>query len=170
MSTSKLGSIIETTIRSHGFKPISNLTGHQIGRYVVHTGTSLPNVTQLFSSKIKQGGEYAIEPFVTLPKAAGRVENGTEATIFRFLKSRSTTNPNAKKLLKYIEENFRTLPFAERWLQNVVPVEYYKEAFRELLKSKALMQYPIFVEASGKTVAQAEHTVLIVEDGCVVLT
>jgi methionyl aminopeptidase len=170
MSTSKLGSIIETTIRSHGFKPISNLTGHQIGRYVVHTGTSLPNVTQLFSSKIKQGGEYAIEPFVTLPKAAGRVENGTEATIFRFLKSRSTTNPNAKKLLKYIEENFRTLPFAERWLQNTVPVEYYKEAFRELLKSKALMQYPIFVEASGKTVAQAEHTVLIVEDGCVVLT
>jgi methionyl aminopeptidase len=170
MSTSKLGSIIETTIKSHGFKPISNLTGHQIGRYVVHTGTSLPNVTQLFSSKIKQGGEYAIEPFVTLPKAAGRVENGTEATIFRFLKSRSTTNPHAKKLLKYIEENFRTLPFAERWLQNVVPIEYYKEAFRELLKSKALMQYPIFVEASGKTVAQAEHTVLIVEDGCDVLT
>jgi methionine aminopeptidase len=32
------------------------------------------------------------------------------------------------------------------------------------------MQYPIFVEASGKMVAQAEHTVLIVEDGCVVLT
>jgi methionyl aminopeptidase len=170
MSTSKLGSIIETTIRSLGFKPISNLTGHQIGRYVVHTGTSLPNVTQLFSSKIKQGGVYAIEPFVTLSKAAGRVENGTEVTIFRFLKSRSTANPHAKKLLKYIEENFRTLPFAERWLQNVVPMEYYKEAFRELLKSKALMQYPIFVEASGKTVAQAEHTVLIVEDGCVVLT
>ena len=170
MSTSKLGSIIETTIRSLGFKPISNLTGHQVGRYIVHTGTSLPNVPQLFSSKIKQGGVYAIEPFVTVSKAAGRVENGKEVTIFRFIKSRSTANPHAKKLLKHIEENFRTLPFAERWLQNVVPAEYYKEAFRELLKSKALMQYPVFVEASGKTVAQAEHTVLIVEDGCVVLT
>ena len=170
MSTSKLGSIIETTIRSHGFKPISNLTGHQVGRYIVHTGTSLPNVPQLFSSKIKEGGVYAIEPFVTLPKAAGRVENGKEVTIFRFIKSRSTTDPYAKKLLKYIEENFRTLPFAERWLQNVVPTEHYREAFRGLLNSKALMQYPIFVEASGKTVAQAEHTVLIVEDGCEVLT
>jgi methionine aminopeptidase len=32
------------------------------------------------------------------------------------------------------------------------------------------MGYPIFVEASRKPVAQAEHTVLIVKDGCVVLT
>ncbi|PIU58941.1 type II methionyl aminopeptidase, partial [Candidatus Bathyarchaeota archaeon CG07_land_8_20_14_0_80_47_9] len=65
---------------------------------------------------------------------------------------------------------FRTLPFAERWLQGVVPEEHYREAFRELLKSKALMEYPIFVEASRKIVAQAEHTVLIVRDGCAVLT
>jgi len=170
MSTSKLGSIIETTIKSRGFKPVSNLTGHQVGRYVVHTGTSLPNVSQLSFSKIKLGGVYAIEPFVTLPKAAGRVENGDEVTIFRFLKSRSVQNPHAKQLLKYIEDNFRTLPFAERWLKDVVSQEYHKEAFHELLRSKTLMQYPIFVEASGKMVAQAEHTVLIVENGCVVLT
>ncbi len=170
MSTSKLGSIIETTIKSRGFKPVSNLTGHQVGRYVVHTGTSLPNVSQLSFSKIKLGGVYAIEPFVTLPKAAGRVENGDKVTIFRFLKSRSVQNPHAKQLLKYIEDSFRTLPFAERWLKDVVAQEYHKEAFHELLRSKTLMQYPIFVEASGKMVAQAEHTVLIVENGCVVLT
>lgn len=170
MSTSKLGAIIEGVIKSRGFKPISNLTGHQIGRYVVHTGTSLPNVSQLFSTKIKLGGEYAIEPFVTVPNAAGRVENGNEATIFRFLRSRSTKNPHGRELQKYIEDNFRTLPFAERWLQNVVPQQYYREAFNELLASKALTKYPIFVEASRKTVAQAEHTVLIVADGCSLLT
>jgi methionyl aminopeptidase len=169
-STSKLGTIIERVIKSRGFKPISNLTGHQVGRYVVHTGTSLPNVSQFFSTKIKLGGVYAIEPFVTVPNAAGRVENGDEATIFRFLRSRSTKNPHARELQKYIEENFRTLPFTERWLQNVVPQQYYREAFDELLASKTLMKYPIFVEASGKTVAQAEHTVLIVADGCSVLT
>lgn len=170
MSTSKLGSIIEATVKSRGFKPISNLTGHQIGRYMVHTGTSLPNVPQLFSSKVKLGGVYAIEPFVTLPKAIGRVENGDESTIFRFLKSRSMNNHYAKQLLKYIEENFRTLPFTERWLQDIVPQEYYKAAFDELIRSKTVTDYPIFVEASGKVVAQAEHTVLIVENGCLVLT
>jgi len=170
MSTSKLGAIIEKTIKSHGFKPISNLTGHQVGRYLVHAGTSLPNVAQLSFSKIKLGEVYAIEPFVTLPDAVGRVEDGEEATIFRFLKSKSLKNPYAKQLLKHIEENFRTLPFAERWLQSIVPKGHYREAFRELLSSKALMGYPIFVEVSRKPVAQAEHTVLIVEDGCVILT
>jgi methionyl aminopeptidase len=79
-------------------------------------------------------------------------------------------SPHAKQLLKYIEENFKTLPFAERWLQSVIPKEHYREAFRELLSSKCLMGYPVFVEVSRKPVAQAEHTVLIVEDGCVVLT
>jgi methionyl aminopeptidase len=170
VSTSQLGSIIESSIKSRGFKPVSNLTGHQVGRYLVHTGTSLPNVAQLFSSKLKLGGTYAVEPFVTLPNAAGRVEDGDEAAIFRFVKSRSLKNNHARQLLKYVEVNFRTLPFAERWLQNVVPQENYREAFHELLSSKCLMQYPVFVEASGKTVAQAEHTVLVIEGGCSVLT
>ncbi|MDH5483203.1 MAG: type II methionyl aminopeptidase [Candidatus Bathyarchaeota archaeon] len=170
MPTSKLGAIIEKIIKSRGFQPVSNLTGHQVGRYLVHAGTSIPNVAQMSFSRIKLGGVYAIEPFVTLPNAVGRVENGEEVTIFRFLKSRSLKNPHAKQLLKHIEENFRTLPFAERWLQDVVPDEHYLEAFRELLSSKVLMGYPIFVEVSRKPVAQAEHTVLIVKDGCVVLT
>jgi methionyl aminopeptidase len=170
MSTSKLGAIIEKTIKSRGFKPISNLTGHQVGRYLVHAGTSLPNVSHLSFSKIKLGEVYAIEPFVTLPDAVGKVENSEEVTIFRFLKHKSLKNPYAKQLLKHIEENFRTLPFAERWLRGVVPKEHHREAFLELLSSKALMGYPIFIEASRKPVAQAEHTVLMVKDGCVVLT
>ncbi len=170
MPTARLGAIIEDSVKSRGFKPISNLCGHQVGRYVIHTGTSIPNVSQLSLAKIKLGGVYAIEPFVTVPDAVGRVENGDESTIFRLVKSRSMKNPYAKQLLKYIEENFRTLPFAERWLQDVVPKENYKEAFRELLAAKALMDYPIFVEVSRKTVAQAEHTVLMMKDRAVILT
>jgi methionyl aminopeptidase len=170
ISTSTLGGMIEKTIKSRGFRPISNLNGHQVGRYLVHTGTSIPNVSQISFSKIKLGGAYAIEPFTTLPDAVGRVEDGEEVTIFRFLKSKSLKNLHAKRLLGFIEENFRTLPFAERWLQGVVPDERYREAFRELLSSKAISGFPVFVEASRKPVAQAEHTVLVVEDGCLVLT
>lgn len=170
MPTGKIGEVIEKTIRSRGFKPISNLTGHQIGRYLVHAGASIPNVSQISISKVKLGAVYAIEPFVTLPNAAGRVENSKETTIFRFLKVKSLKNLYAKQLLKYILENFRTLPFAERWLMGVVPMEHHKRAFEELLKSKTIMGYPIFVEVSRKPVAQAENTVLVVEDGCVVLT
>jgi len=170
VSTSKLGTIIERAIKAYGLKPISNLTGHQVGRYLVHTGTSIPNVPQLFASRIKQGSIYAIEPFVTLQDAVGKVEDGETTTIYRYVKSRSLASSHAKQLLKYIEENFRTLPFAERWLKGVIPAENHNEAFRELISSKALTGYPIFVEASRKPVAQAEHTVLVVKDGCVVLT
>jgi methionyl aminopeptidase len=170
MSTSKIGAVIEQAIKSRGYRPISNLTGHQVGRYLVHAGTSLPNVAHISLTKVRLGEAYAVEPFVTVQNAAGKVEESSEVTIFRFVKQKPLKNPYAKKLLTYIEENFRTLPFAERWLQGIVPQEHYQEAFRELLVSKAVMGYPVFVEASGKPVAQAEHTVLLVEDGCLVLT
>jgi len=170
MSTSKIGAVIEQAIKSRGYRPVSNLTGHQVGRYLVHAGTSLPNVAHISLTKVRLGEAYAVEPFVTVQNAAGKVEESREVTIFRFVKQKPLKNPYAKKLLTYIEENFRTLPFAERWLQGIVPQEHYQKAFRELLVSKAVMGYPVFVEASGKPVAQAEHTVLLVEDGCLVLT
>jgi methionyl aminopeptidase len=112
----------------------------------------------------------AIEPFVTVANAAGRVKEGDEATIFRFVKRRSLKNQYAKRLMSHIEASYRTLPFSERWLRGVVPQEHHSSAFRELLSSKCLASYLIFIEASGKHVAQAEHTVLVVKNGCEVLT
>lgn len=170
LSTGKVGATIENAIKTRGFRPISNLCGHQIGRYIIHTGTSIPNVPQLSFSKFRPGGVYAIEPFVTAAKAVGRVENGDEATIFRLVKSRALANPHSKKLLKHVEDNFKTLPFAERWLKGIVPEENHREAFQQLLKSKVFMKYPVFVEVSRQTVAQAEHTVLVLKNGCTVLT
>jgi methionyl aminopeptidase len=170
MPVSKIGGIIEKAIKNRGFKPISNLTGHSVGRYLIHAGTSIPNVAQMSLTKLKAGELYAIEPFVTLPEAVGRVEDGSETTIFRLVKAKSVKNPYAKELLKHIESNFRTLPFAERWLKGIVPKEQYHEAFKELRASKVLMGYPIFVEMSRKPVAQAEHTVLITGDTCEILT
>lgn len=170
ISASNLGGVIEKTIKSHGFKPISNLCGHGVGRYLVHSGTSLPNVSQVSLTKLKMGGVYAIEPFVTVQDAAGRVEDGESVTIYRFVKPRSLKSEYAKKMLAYIQENIRTLPFAERWLLGVIPKEHHEEAFKELLTSKSLTYYPIFVEVSRKVVAQAEHTVLVTRDSCEVLT
>jgi methionyl aminopeptidase len=170
MTLGKIGGIIEKAIKNRGFKPISNLTGHSVGRYLIHAGISIPNVSQISFTKIKSGEVYAIEPFVTLPEAIGRVDDSVQITIYRLLKSKSIKNQYSKKLLKHIETNFRSLPFAERWLNAIIPKEKHKEAFEELLKEKAITGYPVFVEASKKPVAQAEHTVLIKENGCEVLT
>jgi len=170
ISTPKLGSAIQKTIKTYGCKPISNLTGHQIGRYLIHTGKSIPNVSHLIGSKIGEGEVVAIEPFVTVTNAAGRVRDGDEKTIFRFMKHKSLKSSHTKRLLNHIEANFKTLPFSERWLKGTLPEEHHPTAFRELLSSKCLMSYPVFVEVSGKPVAQAEHTVLVTKSGCEVLT
>jgi methionyl aminopeptidase len=170
VTLSKIGSTIEGAIKNRGFRPISNLTGHSVGRYLIHAGTSIPNVAQFSLTKLKAGGIYAKEPFVTVPEAIGRIEDGKTVAIFRLVKAKSAKTPYAKQLLKYIENNFHTLPFAERWLKNAVPKEKHREAFREVLASKAVTGYPVLVEASGKPVTQAEHTVFVTEDGCEVLT
>ncbi|MFB0501490.1 MAG: type II methionyl aminopeptidase, partial [Candidatus Bathyarchaeia archaeon] len=170
LSMSRFGSTIQKTIKTRGFKPVSNLTGHQIGRYLVHAGKSLPNVSHLSIARVSQGEVYGVEPFITLPKAVGKVKSGSEAHIFRLSRHKSLKNPHAKQLLNYVRKNFRTLPFTERWLQRCVSQDRYKDAFSELLSSRSLMSYPVFIEASGKLVAQAEHTILVVKDGCVVLT
>jgi methionyl aminopeptidase len=170
LSITRFGSEIQKTIKTRGYKPISNLTGHLIKRYIIHAGKSLPNVFNLSTSRIKEGEIYGVEPFVTVTDAIGRVENLREKTIFRFQKNKSLKNNYAKQILRYIKKNFLTLPFTERWLNKFASSSNYKRAFSELLSSKAVMGYPIFVEASRKPVAQAEYSILIEKDGCTVLT
>ncbi len=166
----KIGSAIESAIRNRGFKPIANLTGHSVGLFLIHAGTSIPNVSQISFTKLKTGEVFAIEPFVTVREAGGIVEDSPPQTIFRLVKAKNARSEYAKLLAKFIEENFRTLPFAERWLKGVVPTAHYSEAFRELLVTKVISGYPVFVEVTRKPVAQAEHTVLIKEDRCEILT
>jgi len=170
LSMSQFGSEIQRLIKSRGFKPVSNLTGHQVGRYLIHTGKSLPNVSHLSLEKIRSGEVYAIEPFVTLSDAVGKVESGSEAYIFRFVKHKSLKSRDSRNLLNYIVKNFRTLPFSERWLSLYLREDWYGQAFSELLSTKSLMSYPVFIEASRKPIAQAEHTVLVGEKETVVLT
>lgn len=170
IQVSEIGQAVERTIKNRGFKPISNLTGHSVGRYLIHAGTSIPSVGGFNPHKLETGGVYAVEPFVTTPDAAGMVDDTPQNTIYRFLKTKSLKTEPAKKLIKYIEKEFHTLPFAERWTIGVLPKEQHKAAFKELLASKSIMSYPVFVEVSGKPVAQVEHTMLVTENGCEVLT
>jgi methionyl aminopeptidase len=170
LSITRFGSEIQKTIKIRGYKPISNLTGHLIKRYIIHAGKSLPNVFNLSTSRIKEGEVYGVEPFVTVTDANGRVDNLKEEYIFRYQKNKSLKSPYAKQMLSYIKKNFLTLPFTERWLNKFATSSNYKSAFSELLSSKAVIGYPVFVEASRKPVAQAEYTILIEKDGCTILT
>jgi len=165
----KVSSEIQATIERYGFKPIHNLTGHEIARYLIHAGRSIPNVLHVSTDRFLPGKVYAIEPFVTVKNASGRVIDGLEKHIFRLVKRKFFKRPAVQSLLKFIEDNFKTLPFAERWLKKYYGEEY-RQFFPEMLSSKCLMAYPVFIESSLKPVAQAEHTIYVGNREVIVLT
>jgi len=166
---SRISATIERAIRARGCKPISNLTGHNLARYTIHAGISIPNVAHRSLKRLEVGQAYAIEPFATEGWGAGFVIEGLETTIFRLAKTKAR-GKQARELLKRIQEAFKTLPFAERWLWRLVPRNKYEGAWRELLSSGAIMGYPVFIERTGCPVAQAEHTIVVLEDKCVITT
>jgi methionyl aminopeptidase len=152
-----LSRAIERAIHAGGFKPIENLTGHTIERYLLHAGKSIPNASGMSSDHLEEGEVVAIEPFAT--NGAGRIENGAFGNIVRFRSDPGSASPEAGRWF----QRFRTLPFTLRW----VPPEE-RSAFKGL--RRFLQSYPVFVEAGGGLVAQAEHTVLVTATGAEVLT
>jgi methionyl aminopeptidase len=165
-----IGAIIEKTIKSRGAIPIRNLTGHRMARYVVHAGQSIPNVPDPNGHTLREGEVYAIEPFSVPPTASGMITDGPTGHIYLFKKKRRVRSETAKRMLKVIQSEYRTLPFASRWIQGRFQGQEGVEAFSELLRSRCIYSYPQLVEKSRAPVAQAEHTVIVTEDGCTVTT
>lgn len=164
----KVGEIIEKTITSRGFKPVSNLTGHSMDQYILHSGLSIPNIKEKNHHKLEEGDVLAIEPFVT--DGVGRVTDMGDAYIFRFLRDRPLRMIHAKKLLGQIKNEYRNLPFAQRWLLDHFDKHRLNASLRQLIQSRAVYPYHVLKEKSNAWVAQAEHTVIVEKDGCEVIT
>jgi len=167
---SDVGEQIEKTIAQYGCRPIRNLTGHKVERYTIHAGLSVPNVSGPTPGRFQTGDIYAIEPFVTLKEAAGRVEDSDQMFIFRAVRERGVRSESAKKVVEYVRRTYRTLPFASRWLYSSLGKAVVDDGFSEAVRTRCISGYPVLVEASGRIVTQAEHTVIVKENGCEVLT
>lgn len=167
---SDVGAQIEKAITQYGCKPIRNLTGHKIERYTIHAGKSVPNVAGPVFGRFQVGEVYAIEPFVTTREAAGKVVDTESAFIYRAVRERGVRSEAARTIVEHVRRTYRTLPFASRWLYSSLGKTVVDSGFSEALRARCISGYPVLVEASGKVVTQAEHTVLVRENGCEVLT
>jgi len=166
VSLTKVGEAIELTIKSFGFRPISNLTGHLIKRFELHAGKSVPNVGGKKGDIARAGEVFAIEPFAT--SGDGSVVNGEGGNIYRFVGRKKAKDADAARLLEAIEREFSTLPFAQRWCKGLC--EDPKKSIRLLKATGALYAYPVLVEKGWGAVSQHEHSVLITKSGGVQLT
>ncbi|PIN78192.1 type II methionyl aminopeptidase [Candidatus Woesearchaeota archaeon CG10_big_fil_rev_8_21_14_0_10_34_12] len=152
----EIGKAIEEEIEKKGFTSIKNLSGHEIGHYELHAGLTIPNYSNKSDVEL-DGGIYAIEPFAT--SGQGLIYDGKESGIFRIENSGNVRDATARKILKFVEEEYKTLPFCERWIKKKFPNSRF--AISLLKKSGILHEYSTLVEKSHKPVSQSEATVII---------
>jgi methionyl aminopeptidase len=169
--SSEIGKTIENTITYNGLKPIQNLSGHSLERYVIHAGKSIPNIkTYGPSFSLMPNQAYAIEPFVTTKDGLGIVYEGKIRNIFSLVSRKPTKNKDTDEFIIYLWNRFKTLPFALRWLVNDFAESKTREMLDYLIKKKNIRSYPILVEGNNKIVSQAEHTIFISENLSYIIT
>lgn len=164
VNTAEIGEVIEQKIQEYGYKPIINLTGHGLAQYATHIPPSIPNKKITTGVYIKTDDVIAIEPFAT--NGIGKVsESGTPPEIYHIVSNRPARSPIARNLLKELKK-YKELPFAKRWLKTK-RIDY---GLKELESKGIVKGYPILKEVTGGLVSQAEHTVIVTENGCEVIT
>jgi len=163
VDTAKLGKIIEETIRSYGFKPIVNLTGHGLLPYIAHAPPSIYNYATQRGVELEEGMVIAIEPFAT--DGAGRVAERGECEIYSLLNPKPVRVKLLREMISEISENYKTLPFAKRWLKKAPEIFISK-----LVREGVLKEYPVLSEVSGGIVSQWEHTVIVEKDSARIVT
>jgi methionyl aminopeptidase len=164
VETGTIGAAIEEVIEGYGFNPVVNLTGHGLGHWEQHTTPNIPNREVSQSSTLEVGDVVAIEPFAT--DGGGKVGEGRDEEIFALDSEGSVRDRSARQALNQIVEDFKTLPFATRWLDVSRP----KMALRRLKQQGIVHGYPVLKEEDGCLVSQKEHTIIVTEDGCEVTT
>ncbi len=166
ISTDEIGKEIHRTVMSQGLNPIVNLTGHEIDRYDLHAGITIPSINDA-KNQILSPGIYAIEPFVTYGN--GKVHDGKPSEIFLMIDSKNVRSPIAREVLEFIIDEYGSLPFCSRWLVKKFGTKALI-ALKQLQEQSNLHNFPQLVETSRRKVAQAEDTVLLKEDEVIVTT
>lgn len=164
---SEIGGVIQSEITSLGFSPVRNLSGHGVGRFELHTQPSIPNVRNNDFSVLSPGQVVAIEPFATTGE--GIVMEAGNAEVFMQTAHKPLRDATARQILDDIEA-YENLPFAKRWLAGKFQSLKVDFALRQLQQLGALHAFPPLVEKGRGLVSQAEHTILVTDSGCEVLT
>lgn len=159
-----IGALIEDTIKSAGFNPIKQLSGHQLKEYELHGQKQVPCVSGKSEVLVEEGEAYAIETFAST--GSGNVTDLPNPMIYQLLPIMVPVRfQGSKEFLSIARREFKGFPFAERWMAQEMKHANLKMAIRELRLSGALYAHHILAEEKGAFVTQSEHTVIVTPDG-----
>eukprot|EP01124_Arcella_intermedia_P027936 TRINITY_DN557_c0_g1_i3.p1 TRINITY_DN557_c0_g1~~TRINITY_DN557_c0_g1_i3.p1 ORF type:complete len:443 (-),score=94.87 TRINITY_DN557_c0_g1_i3:31-1359(-) len=142
-------------------KSIKNLNGHNIDRYVIHGGKSVPIVKNSDKTRMEENEFYAIETFGSTGK--GYVVEDLECSHYMKDKNAGFVNlktPQSKQLLAYINKTYSTLAFCRRWLDDDGQTRHIA-ALRQLVQAGIVTAHPPLCDVKGSYTAQYEHTLIL---------
>jgi len=146
-------------------KIINNLRGHSLEQYTIHAGISISNFETSDNRELKDIA-IAIEPFTT--NGSGWVVDAKPSGVFAVVSPKPLRG--GKVVLEYITKKYKTLPFSLRELIKEFGALKAKLAIREMLARGVVREYDVLREKTKQKVAQAEHTVLILDSEVIVTT
>lgn len=170
ITTDRIGSEIESIIRSYDFRPIRELTGHQLDQNLLHGSVTIPNVKGTKGIKLEEGQAFAIETFATTG-TGNLIKGESRCYIFQL-------NPiqvplrleSAKKARKIILAYYRYFPFTTRWIAKELTIPTAKLALRYLADKVQIKRYSVLSDIKGSFVSQSEHTVYLTGNSRVITT
>ncbi|MDI6730324.1 MAG: type II methionyl aminopeptidase [Candidatus Altarchaeum sp.] len=163
---SEIGKIVEKTIKSYTYKPIENLTGHQIDQYQLHAGLSIPNVDINSNRTLSEDMVIAIEPFVT--DGVGSVIETNKYEIYSLIQIKPVRIAEERNLLKELETR-KGMPFAKRWFK-AIPEIKLNLILQDMINRGIIRKHGIFREKGNGMISQFEHTAIITKDGAIITT
>ncbi|UCD01529.1 MAG: type II methionyl aminopeptidase [Promethearchaeota archaeon] len=170
LNTRDIGKKIEEIVKGFKYNPIRELGGHQIERWTVHGKKQLPELGSQGGDAIEAGEVFSIEIFASTGE--GSVHNTQYSYIYEinpYVGRVPLRRKTSKQLLGFINKNYKSLPFAERWLSKEFRLGV-AFGLQELVQQGKLQSHYVLAEKKGVYVAQSEETILITEQGCEQLT
>lgn len=167
---SEIGEQIQEAIESYEIelngktlpvKPVKNLNGHSIGPYQIHGGKSVPIVKNTETTVMEENEFYAIETFASCGK--GYVVEDLDCSHYMKIFDAGHVPlrvKSSKALLHAIEQNFGTLAFCRRWLDDAGQSRHLM-ALKNLVDNDLVQPYPPLCDQKGSYVTQMEHTILL---------
>ena len=170
VNTKDIGKKIETIIKGFKYNTIKELGGHQTERWIVHGKKALPELGNQKGDIMEEGDIFAVEIFASTGDGSVHLTNNSFIYELNPYTGRVPLRRKAsKQILGYINKNYKTLPFAERWLAKEFRMGV-AFGLQELVQQNKLKAHYVLAENKGVYVAQSEETILITDDGFEQLT
>ncbi|MFX1394185.1 MAG: type II methionyl aminopeptidase [Promethearchaeota archaeon] len=170
INTRAIGKKIESIVKGFKFNPIKELGGHQIERWTVHGKKALPELGNQSGDIMEEGDVFGVEIFASTGEGSIHLTNNSFIYELNPYTGRVPLRRKvSKQILGFVNKNYKTLPFAERWVAKEFRMGV-AFGIQELVKQNKLQAHYVLAENKGEYVAQSEETIIITEDGFEQLT